>query len=126
MRSFILIVSLLFFLYPEPISMQCGGSTGSTGGFESILLGRCLNFVNVLYKANCDIQAAKIDCNKVVSEFKKAFVGKAPCSVTADLWTSFLTAGKHPIGRDKSLFWSGTKDIAGFSKLNKKREIFFY
>lgn len=104
--AFLILVSLPNFI------LTCMGPNGTTKNFETIFLGRCENFLNVLHKSNCDIQAANISCNTLLNNFKSAIIGKDSCSVTVNSWNDFLKAGKHKIPENKSLFWSGTNALA--------------
>lgn len=112
MKFLILFACLILVSLPDLIHTQCNGPNGTTKNFETIFLGRCENFLNVLYKSNCDIQAANISCNTLLNNFKSAVIGKDPCSVTVDSWKDFLKAGRHKIPANKSLFWSGTNALA--------------
>lgn len=99
---------------------SCPIRMGTTLDLDSIIVGRCNNFLNVVRKTNCRIQTKNISCRSVWDEFKKAIVNKDPCQVSIESFQDFLRIGRHPIDSDKSLFWSGTKNLAheGILSLN--------
>lgn len=106
---------------------SCPIRKGTTLDLDSIIVGRCNNFLNVVRKANCRIQTKNISCRSVWNEFKKAIVNKDPCQVTIESFQDFLSIGRHPIDNNKSLFWSGTKNLAHEGILSTKmliRELF--
>mgnify|MGYP003385596263 CR=1 FL=1 len=94
---------------------SCSISRGTTQDLESIVIGRCKNFINVVKKTNREIQSKNINCNLLWDEFKNAIVSKDPCHITYESFQSFIKLGQHPINLDKSMFWSGTKDTSHLS-----------
>lgn len=97
---------------------NCLINKGKTPNFESIFIGKCNFFINVVEKSNCKLQERNISCETMWKEFSKAFLNREPCQITADLFKPLFEISQYPIGHDKSLFWSGCKVIAQHGMLN--------
>lgn len=90
---------------------SCPISRGTTPGLEEIVIGRCNNFLSIIQKTNCEIRVKNISCLAIWNEFRQAVVNKDPCNITAECFRNFISVGRHPIKRDASIFWSGTKEL---------------
>jgi len=111
----LLISSILMFdLFQTAIQMgPCPSDyKGSTPEIESIFIGRCSYFVNILHKDDCDIQNANINCKAMWSEFSQAVLNKDPCNVSISSFDKLFELSSHPIRPNTTLFWSGTNNLA--------------
>lgn len=87
-------------------------NTGSTKNLDSIFIGKCNYFVNVLHSKNCAIQSAQINCDNIWQEFSNAIIGKNPCDITSDSFNRLMDMSSYPTAENSTLFWSGAKDMA--------------
>lgn len=101
---------------------------GTTPNFKNIFIGRCLNFLNVLHKENCDIALSNLNCTKIWDEFFKVVVNKNSCDIKIQDYDKYIELTSHNYDREKSIFWSGTNLMAHqsnfFQKYFKIKRIF--
>eukprot|EP00072_Mus_musculus_P035248 XP_006503769.1 PREDICTED: ADP-ribosyl cyclase/cyclic ADP-ribose hydrolase 2 isoform X1 [Mus musculus] len=70
---------------------------GTTPHLQSIFLGRCAEYTTLLSLGNKN-------CTAIWEAFK-GVLDKDPCSVLPSDYDLFINLSRHPIPRDKSLFW---------------------
>ncbi|XP_004579404.2 ADP-ribosyl cyclase/cyclic ADP-ribose hydrolase 1 [Ochotona princeps] len=82
-------------------------SSDSTDYVSGIILGRCLSLTRI---ARPELKDK--DCKKILDAFKSAFVSKDPCNITKEDYQPLINLTADPVPCDKSLFWSGSKQLA--------------
>lgn len=114
------IVLLLLGLFRPSIEMGTCPSDykGSTPEIESIFIGRCSYFVNVLHSGDCDIKNEDFNCTAIWDEFSNAILSQEPCDVSISSFDGLFQIANHTIKPNTTLFWSGTNNLAHESMIS--------
>ncbi|XP_066240926.1 ADP-ribosyl cyclase/cyclic ADP-ribose hydrolase 2 [Saccopteryx leptura] len=102
-------MSLLLLLLPPPPLLRSGAACaqwsgeGTTQHLQSIFLGRCAEYLELLSP-----QLRDKNCTAIWEAFQGA-LEKDPCSVVPSDYDRFITLSRHAIPRDKSLFWENNQ-----------------
>ncbi|XP_035952427.1 ADP-ribosyl cyclase/cyclic ADP-ribose hydrolase 2 isoform X3 [Halichoerus grypus] len=90
---------------------------GTTPHLESIILGRCAEYVALLNPDQRDK-----NCTAIWEAFK-VVLDKDPCSVFPSDYDLFINLSRHSIPRDKSLFWENNHLLVTSYSENARRLI---
>lgn len=93
-------------------SADCTTNNGTTSRIHEIFMGRCHYFQMKLKSKSDSCASENYNCTRIWSAFRAAIVGKAPCDIRVSDFDDFLSLIKHNPPPNRSLFWSGTYDIA--------------
>uniref|UniRef100_F6ZFG5 ADP-ribosyl cyclase/cyclic ADP-ribose hydrolase n=1 Tax=Monodelphis domestica TaxID=13616 RepID=F6ZFG5_MONDO len=88
---------------------------GTTPHLESIFRGRCNEFISLE-----NPELGDKNCSEIWEAFKTVF-HKDPCSVLPSDYDLFINLSRHPIPRDKSLFWENNYDVVTAYAQNGRR-----
>ncbi|XP_053560098.1 ADP-ribosyl cyclase/cyclic ADP-ribose hydrolase 2 isoform X2 [Bombina bombina] len=79
---------------------------GTTPNLDSIVLGRCYDYTEVVNPS-----VGMKNCSEILEAFKKAFIKKDPCSVLPSDYELYINLTFHDIPSSKSLFWENNKQL---------------
>lgn len=98
------------------VPSTCQKNGASTNQLQSIFIGNCNAFVNVVQQTNCDVQSMNVNCNDLWIQFSRVILNKNLCQLTQDDFQPLMANTNYPMKPDKSMFWSGTYHMAHHSK----------
>ncbi|XP_021115917.1 ADP-ribosyl cyclase/cyclic ADP-ribose hydrolase 2 isoform X3 [Heterocephalus glaber] len=106
----------LLLLLPLGRAADAGwGGEGSSPRLQSIFLGRCAEYITLLSP-----QPGDKNCTAIWEAFR-VVLDKDPCSVLPSDYDLFINLSRHPIPRDKSLFWENNHLlVAGYSENTRR------
>ncbi|XP_005517882.2 PREDICTED: ADP-ribosyl cyclase/cyclic ADP-ribose hydrolase 2 [Pseudopodoces humilis] len=77
---------------------------GTTQNLESIVIGRCYNYIRTVNPA-----VGEKNCSQIWEAFKNAFINKDPCNIIPKDYELFINLTLHTIPSNKSLFWENNQ-----------------
>uniref|UniRef100_A0A8D0H577 ADP-ribosyl cyclase/cyclic ADP-ribose hydrolase n=1 Tax=Sphenodon punctatus TaxID=8508 RepID=A0A8D0H577_SPHPU len=84
---------------------------GTTPNLESIVIGRCYEYIAVVNPS-----VAGKNCSEIWKAFKSAFINKDPCNIFPSDYELFINLSLHAVPPDKSLFWENNQLlVTGYS-----------
>ncbi|XP_029416367.1 ADP-ribosyl cyclase/cyclic ADP-ribose hydrolase 2 isoform X2 [Nannospalax galili] len=97
--QWLLLLQLLQLLFLDVTVGARWSGEGTNQQLQSIFLGRCAAYTTLL-----SLQLGNKNCTAIWEAFKVA-LDKDPCSVLPSDYDLFINLSRHPIPRDKALFW---------------------
>ncbi|XP_070212905.1 ADP-ribosyl cyclase/cyclic ADP-ribose hydrolase-like isoform X2 [Littorina saxatilis] len=80
-------------------------SNGATEDLREVLTGRCVQYKTTVNPSAVCGPLKEVNCTAVVNSFIEAFAGQQPCNVSMTRYDAFLSATRHNMPADQSLFW---------------------
>ncbi|XP_039921282.1 ADP-ribosyl cyclase/cyclic ADP-ribose hydrolase 2-like isoform X2 [Hirundo rustica] len=77
---------------------------GTTQNLESIIIGRCYDYIRILNPA-----VGEKNCSQIWEAFKNAFISKDPCNILPKDYELFINLTLHTIPPNKSIFWENNQ-----------------
>ncbi|XP_010575112.1 PREDICTED: ADP-ribosyl cyclase/cyclic ADP-ribose hydrolase 2 isoform X2 [Haliaeetus leucocephalus] len=100
----LVVVSVLFMNSFSEVQGKKWKGEGTTKNLESIVIGRCYNYIRIVNPA-----VGEKNCSEIWEAFKNAFINKDPCSILPKDYELVINLSLHTIPPNKSLFWENNQ-----------------
>ncbi|TSQ58061.1 High choriolytic enzyme 1 [Bagarius yarrelli] len=106
-RKLVLLILVAVLVFAIVIAIVLGVvASAKSSSFKNVVMERCQT-----YLSKNSHMARENDCKTIWTAFEQAYIGKDPCDVPPEAYSSLIKSVKQDAACNTMLFWSKTKDI---------------